>query len=495
MRLDLNDTIAAFSSATPGDGRVGARAILRLTGPDAFPAIRRLFSGSAAGPDVPSATEEKKQLGWRRITGSLRWRSATLPVCVYFMSGPRSYTRQDVVEVHLPAIPATFDGILGELCDSGVRLASPGEFTRRALLLGRIPMIQAEAIGELIRAGTADEARNWIGIASASSRSAPAGLREEIDGLLAMLELGLDFSQEDVCLLPREQLERQMASLIRRLSAATCSQGTDPSGLAWGGLPRVALIGPTGVGKSTLLNALTRRDLALVSPLGHTTRDPVEAILVLEPGLSVLVSDTAGLDCRETSPPLALSAWPLTERVARTADILLVLLDRSNPAPEAVESVLRILEAVQPATGCLIWNKSDLRGDRVFSSEEEGWATAIASRLGSGPMAIFEITAKDGTGIAGLGDYIRDQARNLQARLSAARSQGLSAQRAGYGAALAALSRAQHASMRGLGEDAMAVELREASHALSDAQGILLRHDQLTEALLDRIFSRFCIGK
>jgi len=418
-----------------------------------------------------------------------------LPVCVYLMAGPRSYTRQDVVEVHLPAIPAAVEELLLALRAGGVRLASPGEFTRRALMSGRISMIQAEAIGALIRAGTADEARAWVRIAGTSSRHAPAGLREEIDELLARLELGLDFSQEDVCLMPREQLAERIASLILRLSAANRSQGTDARGLAWGCMPRVVLTGPTGAGKSTLLNALVGREAALVSPAGHTTRDPVEVLHEVEQGLSVLLSDTAGLDSREASPPQALSAWSFTDQAARSADILLIVLDRTNPAGAALEELKQLLGSVNPATACLIWNKNDLVENRPPTAWEVLTEATLRSCIRTQDIDSIVVAAKSGAGFDRLVGYMAHRARQLQARLAAVWSQGLSAQRAGYETAQAALERAQQALRQGLGEDAIAVELREASHALSDAQGVLLRHDGLTEALLDRIFSRFCIGK
>jgi tRNA modification GTPase len=539
MRPGLNDTIVALSSAPPGSGRSGIRAILRLTGPEAFASTRRLFEpgpGSSAWPSAPapsfdanstgehpklygfrtsgvarpwqqipdvahsttstsSAPGADKENGWLRIPGALHWRGTALSACVYLMPGPQSYTRQDVVEIHMPAIGAALDEILATLNGSGVRLASPGEFTRRALLLGRLSMTQAEAVGELIRANTADEARSWAAVAGASGRNAPAGLRDEIDELLSLLELGLDFSHEDVCLMPREELGRRLGSLIRRLSTAARSDKEGNSGLAWGGAPRVVFVGPTGAGKSTLLNALAGRDVALVSATEHTTRDPVEILHELEPGLTVRLTDTAGLGQGETSPPQALQALAFTERAVKAADILLIVLDRTAASATDTKSLAHLLRTAKPAAASLVWNKSDLLAHRSPLAEESRLETELDRLLNLELTSIHRVAATSQEGIAELKGHLKEQTRGLQARLASAWSLDLAAQRAGFGTALEALRRAQDALHRGLGEDAIAVELREASHALSDAQGVLLRHDELTESILDRIFSRFCIGK
>jgi tRNA modification GTPase len=411
------------------------------------------------------------------------------------MPGPQSYTRQDVVEIHLPAIEAALGELLASLHDDGVRAASPGEFTRRALLHGRVSIAQAEAIGELIRANTVDEARSWAAITGAARRNAPAGLRDEVDELLALLELGLDFSQEDVCLMPREDLARRLSSLIRRLSTAVQSDREGTSGLAWGGVPRVVLVGPTGAGKSTLLNILTGRGTALVSAKGHTTRDPVEVLHHLEPGLTVRLIDTAGLGCPVTSPPLAVQSMAATEHAVKAADILLLVLDRTTPLTTERERLMVLLRTAKPAAAALVWNKSDLLDDRNASAPESLLVEALRREAGMQLICTYRVTAIEGEGIDGLLEFLRRQTRSLQVRLASAWSLGMAAQRTGYASALAALQRAQDASQCRLGEDAIAVELREASHALSDAQGVLLRHDELTESLLDRIFSRFCIGK
>lgn len=495
MQVGLQDTIVALSSAPPGSGRGGTRAILRLTGPEAFAATRRLFEPDPAGPPWPSSAAPDKMNGWLRIPGTLRWRDGALSACAYLMPGPQSYTRQDVVEIHLLAVEAAIDETLSSLCSVGVRLASPGEFTRRALLLGRVSVAQAEAIGELIRANTADEARSWAAIAGAAQRNAPAGLRDEIDELLALVELGLDFSHEDVCLMPREELERRLSSLIRRLSAAAHAASNETAGLAWGGVPRVVLVGPTGAGKSTLLNALIGRNAALVSANGHTTRDPVDVLHELEPGLTLRLTDTAGLGCPGTSPPLALQAMAFTERAILSADVLVLVLDRTTTTLPDLQRLTTLTQTAKPAATALVWNKSDLLANST-PSEQESYIEGEAQRHAkSQPIFVYRVTAQNRASIDGLLTFLREQSRSLQARLASAWSLGLAAQRAGFGTALEALRRAQDASRRRLGEDAIAVELREASHALSDAQGVLLRHDELTESLLDRIFSRFCIGK
>lgn len=503
MHPNLQDTISALSSASARSGDWGARAVLRVSGPEAFPIVRRFFEPEAGQDPWPEAEQSKPHTSsrpsprrpWRCVSGLVEWRTHRLPASAYLMPAPRSYTRQDLVELHLPALHVVLGELLVQLQQAGARQATPGEFTRRALLNGRLSLSQAEAVGALIRSSSADEARSWAARTVCRSDSPPGRIRDEIEELLTRLELGLDFSLEDVTLLSREELGRRLSTLLQRTESVTeCHQ--EPEGLAWGGEPRVALVGPTGCGKSTLLNALAGRDVALRSAQGHTTRDPVEALVKLSPELSVRLIDTAGLDPEGTGQALTKRALEWTRRSAVAADIWLVLLDSSVPlnATQNLEGLKSLLGGAPPTAAALVWTKSDL-SSAVTSDERADFEREARRLIGTGTLNVLKVAARKGVGLGELEAFVKVRAQEVLARVSSAWSAGMTAQSTGLREAREALVRANEALRLGLGEDAIAVELREAVHALSDAQGVFLRHDALTESLLDRIFIRFCIGK
>ena len=393
-----------------------------MTGPDTFVLARRFFdagAGEAAWPDEEGQRSERAPgvrgagRAWRRIQGSLRWRGMGLPACAYLMPGPRSYTRQDLIEFHLLGSNAVLQGLLSDLHQAGARLAGPGEFTRRALLNGRLSLAQAEAVGALIQATRADEARAWVSHAARLGQTAPGQLRDGIQALLAHLELGLDFSLEDVTLLPREELARRLKELAWQTASALEAEGEAPSELAWGGPPRVVLVGPTGAGKSTLLNALVGRDVALISAAGHTTRDPVEIVYEVEPGVPVRFIDTAGVDTPDRSPPLARCAMGLTARAARAADLLLVVVERTVEAVRQVSGLTQLLSTSRPAVVALVWNKSDLVRPPLGTEQEDEARRATACLAGDEPAVEFHVAAKHGEGLGPLVSFLQVRSRAL----------------------------------------------------------------------------------
>jgi tRNA modification GTPase len=502
MQPTLNDTIVALSTA-PAWGLAFAgtgRALLRLSGPRAWETARGVFrpepgEAGPGGADGCAGAAAARRVAWRRIPGCVLWRGRELPSCAYLMPAPRSYTRQDVVELHFPAVRAVAAETLDALRQAGARPAQPGEFTRRALLLGRISLSAAEAVGALVHATTADEARAWAARAAGHGQGGAAGLRADVEQLLAQLELGLDFSREDVELLPRAELGGRLTALARRARAAASGPPSE-AGLLWSGEPRVVLAGPTNAGKSTLLNALLGRPAAIVSARCHTTRDKLEAAYEPAPGLLVRLADTAGLEMAGGPPGAWEEAQEAARRALRAADLLLLTLDRH--APFDLEALFSALDRSGPAHGppvaAVVWTKADLPPAPDWPARAASAEAALGQRLGAKPPG-FTVAALKGTGLAELAEFIAQHARTLRGRLAAAWAAQETAARGGAQAAAAALDRAETAFRSNLGEDALAVELREAVHALADAHGLLLRHDTLTETLLDRIFSRFCIGK
>jgi len=497
----VRDTIVALSSppVTAGSSTLTkrdlARAIVRLSGAKAVQYAAQVFK---------PATGDLAVSGWRRIAGEVRWKNHTLAAHAYVMRSPKSYTREDIVELHVPALPWLLSALLGELLSAGARLAQPGEFTRRAFENGRMNLDQAQAVGELIASRSADEARAFAARLRAHPQRERHSLRDEIEELLSLVELGLDFSHEDVGVLTVEQMLVKLRSLHARAVEFLREHGGDDATFASAvlnaGLPRVLLLGPTNAGKSSLFNRLLERDAAIVSPRRHTTRDAVEAPLHFSGDMSAVLVDSAGsgveLALRGPALPeeaLLQAGWHATLSAARSADLILLALDRSAPLAEqdSLQLFAEALAQARPAARAVLWTKSDL-------APAENWSTD-ASLFHNGEEIVvthrFAISALSGDGVKTLREFLRGQVAELQSRPQDAALAAASTARAAARSAAEALKRAEEGLAAGHGEDVVAVELREAVHAFWQAEGVLLRHDAVTEAALDKIFARFCIGK
>ncbi len=495
------DTIVALSSppVTAGhpslDKRDLARAIVRLSGARALELAAQIFT-----PDSGALASGS----WRRIAGTVRFKNHTLAAHAYVMRSPKSYTREDIVELHVPAVPWLLSALLGDLLSHGARLAQPGEFTRRAFENGRINLDQAQAVGELIASHSADEARAFAARLRAHPQRQRHSLREEIEELLSLVELGLDFSHEDVGVLSPDEMLAKLRALHQRALEFARDYGAEDSAAASSilnaALPRILLLGPTNAGKSSLFNRLLGRDAAIVSAQRHTTRDAVEAPLQFSGGLAAVLVDSAGSGAElalggPALPEEALrqAGWHATLSAARSADVILLALDRSAPLAEQ-DSLLLFAEALaqaRPAARAVVWTKNDLApaenwmaNDPLFHRGEE---IVVTHR--------FEVSALSSQGLDTLREFLRAQLAALQARPQDAALAAASTARAAARSAVEALKRAEEGLAAGHGEDVVAVELREAVHAFWQAEGVLLRHDAVTEAALDKIFSRFCIGK
>jgi len=514
----LQDTIVALSSGSNAPGLNGAgacgsgvaRSIVRLSGPQAFVCLDAIFEAL----DAPAQTPLKGSAGartssWRRVSGNIRLsgrdpmpagmpgvrRGALLPASAYLMPGPKSYTRQDVAEIHLPAYAPVLRYCMGALVEAGARPALPGEFTRRALLSGRIGIEQAQALGLLLQAEHAEDARRLVGQVSSHAHAERGKLRQAIEALLMEVEVGLDFSQEEVEVLPREELIGRVRALLGEAERMAQRRG-HTEGCQNGGELRVALAGPPNAGKSSLFNALLGRDAALVSAHAHTTRDALEARLELAtvgvmggaPGpaesVSVRLFDLAGWDEAATPEQIRGQAQAQMLQTLRSADLILLAHDRQQPQyiKEACAELLARIAPHAPPVWCVA-TKADL-------PPGPGWDDSGAN------AGLFCVSSRTREGLPGLLDALT---RQLSAEDSRRRASALGAAEAASTDATfraqSALRQALDGLQQGLGEDALAVELREALHALAAGERTLLKHDAVTEALLDQIFSTFCIGK
>ncbi|HLA38237.1 MAG TPA: GTPase, partial [Candidatus Brocadiales bacterium] len=287
------DTIIALAS--PGGN--SPRAILKLSGGQALQIVLEFFA-----PERPSEGQRPiadSRVNYSCLKGKILVEGDTRAPCLlYVMRAPHSYTREDVVEVHTvgspPLLEMLLEGLLSRARKSGraLRLAEPGEFTRRAFLNGRIDLSQAEAVLRIIRSRTDAELRLAARSASGGGDEISRTLKEtqgRLAELLCLLELSLDFSDQDIEPLPQETLKSRLETFHKELSCYKKEDGT----IKQGGI-RTVFYGPPNAGKSSLFNALLGRPRAITSPHPGTTRDTVEAALTLR-GFSFCLVDTAGV--------------------------------------------------------------------------------------------------------------------------------------------------------------------------------------------------------
>jgi tRNA modification GTPase len=445
----MTDTIFAPATAA---GRA-AIAVVRVSGPKAAMAV-----GAIAG-DVPKAREAAV----RRLFDA-EGRDIDQGMVLWF-KGPASYTGEDAAEFQVHGGPAVVEALIGALTALGLRLAEPGEFTRRAFENGKLDLAQAEAVADLIDAETEAQRAQALEQLGGRLSQVQARWREALTEALALFEAAVDFPDEevpaDVAARARPVLEALAAEL--EAAAADVSRGT----IVREGY-RVALLGAPNAGKSTLLNALAGRDAAIVTATPGTTRDIIEVPMVLA-GYKLLLADTAGL--RDAADEIEAEGVRRARAWADNADLRLWLVDGSlaEPVPPPRE--------LQPGDICVI-TKRDL------PEAEAGWIAAEDARERALPVA--SVTAKSPNDVDWLRSLLADRVVEALA-----------------GAEPPAATRLRHAELlseaadrlrQALGQDdrleLAAEDVRLAARALDRITG---RIDP--EAVLGRIFATFCIGK
>jgi tRNA modification GTPase len=453
-------TIAALASP-PG---AALRGVIRLSGPDCAAIVER-----AARLSAP--------LGARGVYRGRLWDGrGEQPLLVLWMPAPRSYTREDVAELHLPGSPWLLDAALRRVLELGAELAEPGEFTRRAFERGRIDLLQAEGVLEVVSAGDQAERRAGLALLAGGLGRRVAELRDQLEELRALCEASLDFDEADTASVPAAELLALCARAERELAEALAfEERREPLS----DLPCAVLAGAPNAGKSTLFNRLCPGSRALVSDLAGTTRDFLVGLWPLGPR-AVRLIDTAGLDASlaESAEPDRLAQERAREQQA-AADLVLWLAD---PFSEAAANVERDLDALpQGPARCLVWTKLDL-GQRPTEALPK-----VAGLPG------VRVSAATGEGLAELETACR-RALGLGEVQGArepgtARALGLRHRRA-LEIAREALREAQEGIAASAPLDLAADALRRATDALDGIQGRTTSED-----VLDRIFERFCLGK
>jgi len=461
------DTIAAISTP-PGRGGIG---IVRLSGPQAASIAAQLVR-----PHQP-LEHARAQLADVLDTDS----SETAPIdeaLVTFFGAPNSYTAENLVEIAAHGSPVVLELLLRRALQLGARLAEPGEFTERAFLAGRLDLTQAEAVRDLIDAQTLTQARqaaSQMG-GALSHRVAPA--KQSLVELVALLEAGIDFAEDDVDVTPQTEIARRIDELMPPLTALEASFARGR--IVHDGLT-LAIVGRPNVGKSSLFNRLVERDRAIVTAHPGTTRDLVTERISLG-GIPIELVDTAGLRQGQEGAQANLEeAEQLGIRRSREAladaALVLVVLDATQPLHDEEH---RLLAAVQGRPALVAVNKSDLI--------EENPAHAQASPQALDGIPSLFTSALTGEGIAAL----RERLLSLATGGGAAEPGMLTnlRQHQSITTALAALADAAKANAGGIPHEMILLDLYRALWALDSLTGQTTPDD-----ILNLIFSTFCVGK
>lgn len=443
-----NTTICAIS--TPAGS--GGIAVGRISGPDALNIVSRVWQGK----DLHQITTHTAHLG--KIIDPDNGQELDTALLTYF-KGPHSFTGEDVVELSVHGSPWIQRELIMLLIRQGATMAEHGEFTRRAMLNGKIDAAEAEAIADMIAANSRTAQRIALSHLSGKYSSELNLLRDNLIELASLMELELDFSEEDVEFANRTQLLNLATEINAKVSALTASFA---SGRAIKEGIKVVIAGATNAGKSTILNALLGQDKAIVSNIHGTTRDIIEDTTELN-GLLIRFIDTAGL--RETIDPIEQIGIDRARQAITNADIILHIIDPANPQP---------LHLPQGIKAIAVINKADLQ--------------LPTPTLANHYAATLAISALNPTDVKALADLITAQAMPMeiqpQQTVTNARHYHhlLEAQQA-----TTRIIEALHTSTP---TDFIAQDLRHTLHHISSITTPIT-----TPTLLSTIFSKFCIGK
>jgi len=457
----MEDTITAISTPL-GMGGIG---IVRISGPQAYPIAELLFRRkNGAGP----LDSHRFYLG-----EIVRPRDQAIldEVLLVFMQQPKTYTREDVVEIQCHSGPLILQEILQTVLENGARLAEPGEFTKRAFLHGRIDLTQAEAVIDLIQS----RSRRSLEIANRHRAGRLAeelrGIREGLLELLAFFEAGIDFPEEEIPDLPPGEILGRVHGFQGRLDELlrTYEEGkVVREGIA------AVIVGKPNVGKSSLLNSFLQEERAIVTPIPGTTRDVIEEIIQIE-GIPLRLMDTAGL--RSAQDLIEEEGLRRTRERLSLADLAIWVVDGSAPLTAEDFHILPLLEGKKAMVAV---NKNDLPAQ---------WAVEeLSQHLPEVP--ILSVSALRGTGIDRLKRSIRSLVLNGQIESSDEVLISNLRHKRALEASLSATVQIAAGLQTDRSPELITLDIQQALEALGEIVG-----ETTSEDVLNRIFSQFCIGK
>jgi tRNA modification GTPase len=456
------ETIAAIS--TPfGESGIG---IVRMSGPMAESIVRGLFKAKR---------DQSLFISHHFHYGEIidpRDGHPVDEVLVVLMRGPKTYTREDIVEINCHGGYLVLQKVLELVLAQGARMAQPGEFTKRAFLNGRIDLTRAEAVIDLIKARTME----GINIANQQLKGSlykeMASLKESLIGHLSLIEAHIDFPEEEMETIPQAEMRRDLHNSIQKLEEWI---STYEEGKVFREGITCAITGKTNVGKSSLLNVLLKQERAIVTPIPGTTRDVIEEVLNIH-GIPVRLMDTAGL--RKAKDFIEQEGVRRAKERVADADLILLILDGSR---DLDEDDLEIILEIKEKKKVVIINKKDL--PLKLSLEE------IKKRFPEDPLV--SISALKNEGVEDLKKAIYSSLIHRDIRVS---PEHLIVANIRHKTALTQINENLLNALKGLEEGAslefIAFEIRSALDALGEMVG-----ETTTEEVLNRIFEQFCIGK
>lgn len=453
----FDDTIVAVATA-PG---LGAIAVIRLSGPDTYAICNGLFPGR----DLLQQASHTLHFGNIVSNGHI-----IDEVVVSLYKGPRSYTGEDVIEISCHGSPYIQQQIIDATIKAGARLAKPGEFTQRAFLNGKLDLTQAESVADLIASNSAASHQTAIQQMRGGFSKELHALREQLITFSALIELELDFSQEDVEFADRSGLYTLVTNatgVVKHLIDSFRMGNVIKNGV------NTAIVGKPNAGKSTLLNTLLNENRAIVSDIAGTTRDTIEEILNID-GILFRLIDTAGI--RESLDTIESIGVQKTMEKIREAGVVVYLFDVNELSETDIRNQITAFES-QNVNYLLVGNKTDITGE-----------AAIRAKFTGIPEILF-ISAKNHAHIQELkdalvhkvlaGDVNTEDTIITNARHHAALQE-----------VLKSLQDVKQGMDDGLPGDLLALDIRLCLHYLGEITGEVTNEDRL-----DYIFSKFCIGK
>lgn len=465
--MQLSTTICALATP-PGAGGI---AVVRVSGPDAYAIVEKVFVPIHSHKKVADAR------GYTALFGHFVLRDQVMDETVaLFYRAPHSYTGEDVIELSVHGGTVMADSLLESLYLAGAVPAAPGEFTRRALINGRISLTQAEAVMEIISAGGRQGAALARTALDGALARKIAGIQATLQTLYSHLAAWIDYPEEDVPELLPEELAMTLEEAKQELD--TLISGYGAGAILRRGVDCV-LCGRPNVGKSTLLNLLAGFDRAIVTPVAGTTRDVVEQAVMLG-DIRLNLFDTAGVrDVGEEGDAIEAEGIRRSWKKLEEAGLVLAVFDS---AADLGPDDLSVAEKCQGRPAIAILNKQDLVGD-------DARLAAMHKTLAPYFRQVLSLSAKDPASLPRLSDAVADllgtgQVDTGAAALCSAR------QLAAATAARDALAEGIRSQKDGLGPDAAGVCLADALAALAELTG-----EDVTEATIDQVFATFCVGK
>ena len=467
----MNRNICAL--ATPAGQ--GAIAVIRLSGEDTPQIVGKIFT--AAGGKEP--------LPYKMQFGAVKDGDRLIDEClVVTFKGPHSYTGENSAEIYCHGSQYIVQEIIKLLLANGVKMAEPGEFSKRAFLNGKLDLAQAEAVADLIASETEGAHRIALQQMKGGFSSELKIMREDLLNLVSLMELELDFSEEDVEFADRTQLTQLLSAVSSRITQLI--ESFSLGNVIKNGVP-VAIVGATNTGKSTLLNTLVGEERAIVSNIHGTTRDVIEDTMNLG-AITFRFIDTAGI--RETKETIEIIGIERTYQKLKSAQVVILVLDASRPE-NFKHSLVNLTDKISSRQQLVIvLNKMDETSEIGVEAQIDKIKDLCVEHSLS-PIAVVPISAKKGENIDDLQDVLVSSQNSWKS--SASTGGTLVSNIRHYQAlmdAQIALDRVEDGLASGLPTDLVAQDIREALYHLGSIVGEIN-----TEEILGNIFGRFCIGK